>query len=191
MDQDNANHLETIFFAALDIHDPAARASYLNENCGQDAELRQRVEQMLAIQSKVGSFMENPPVSFDGTIDLDKKILDAGLTAGLRADQAVVIGSANHSVLKSLSRTLNEMPRVMLRDPKEVGIDPIIRPRSKEIPADHVNSRYQLAGEIARGGMGAIIKGRDIDLGRDLAIKVLLDSHKDKPDVVQRFIEEA
>ncbi len=79
----------------------------------------------------------------------------------------------------------------MLRDPKEVGIDPIVRPRSKEIPADHVNSRYQLAGEIARGGMGAIIKGRDIDLGRDLAIKVLLDSHKDKPEVVQRFIEEA
>ena len=79
----------------------------------------------------------------------------------------------------------------MLRDPKEVGIDPIVRPRSKEIPADHVNSRYQLAGEIARGGMGAIIKGRDVDLGRDLAIKVLLDSHKDKPDVIQRFIEEA
>jgi serine/threonine protein kinase len=39
--------------------------------------------------------------------------------------------------------------------------------------------------------MGAILKGRDIDLGRDLAIKVLLDQHKDKPEVVQRFIEEA
>jgi tRNA A-37 threonylcarbamoyl transferase component Bud32 len=191
MDQNNANHLENIFFAALDIHDLEARASYLNETCGQDAELRQRVEQMLAIQSKVGSFMENPPVSFAGTIDLDKKILDAGLTAGLREDHAVVIGSANHSVLKSLSRTLNEMPRVMLRDPKEVGIDPIIRPRSKEIPADPSDSRYRLDGEIARGGMGAIIKGRAIDLGRDLAIKVLLDSHKDKPEVVQRFIEEA
>lgn len=39
--------------------------------------------------------------------------------------------------------------------------------------------------------MGAILKGRDTDLGRDLAIKVLLDSHKDNPDVIQRFIEEA
>ncbi len=39
--------------------------------------------------------------------------------------------------------------------------------------------------------MGAILKGRDTDLGRDLAIKVLLDSHKDRPDVIQRFIEEA
>jgi serine/threonine protein kinase len=39
--------------------------------------------------------------------------------------------------------------------------------------------------------MGAIIKGRDTDLGRELAIKVLLDQHKDKPEVIQRFIEEA
>ena len=39
--------------------------------------------------------------------------------------------------------------------------------------------------------MGAVLRGRDTDLGRDLAIKVLLDCHKDKPRVVQRFIEEA
>ena len=51
--------------------------------------------------------------------------------------------------------------------------------------------RYQLQGEIARGGMGAVIKGRDADLGRDLAIKVLLESHRGNPEVVRRFIEEA
>ena len=33
--------------------------------------------------------------------------------------------------------------------------------------------------------------GRDVDLGRDLAVKVLLDSHKDKPELIRRFIEEA
>src|SRR5690242_6134896 len=38
--------------------------------------------------------------------------------------------------------------------------------------------RYQLFGEIARGGMGAVWKGRDTDLGRDLAIKVLLEEHR-------------
>ena len=51
--------------------------------------------------------------------------------------------------------------------------------------------RYQLQGEIARGGMGAILKGRDVDLGRDLAIKVLLESHQGNPEIVRRFIEEA
>ena len=51
--------------------------------------------------------------------------------------------------------------------------------------------RYQLQGEIARGGMGAILRGRDVDLGRELAIKVLLESHQGDPDVVRRFVEEA
>ena len=39
--------------------------------------------------------------------------------------------------------------------------------------------------------MGAVFKGRDPDLGRDLAVKVLLDAHKDKPELVRRFVEEA
>src|SRR5208282_1658219 len=32
---------------------------------------------------------------------------------------------------------------------------------------------------------------RDVDLGRDLALKVLLDRHRDRPDLVGRFVEEA
>ena len=36
-----------------------------------------------------------------------------------------------------------------------------------------------------------VLKGRDVDLGRDLAVKVLLDRHGDAPAMVCRFIEEA
>jgi serine/threonine-protein kinase len=50
---------------------------------------------------------------------------------------------------------------------------------------------YQMLGEIARGGMGVILKGHDSDLGRDVAIKVLDGDLAKKPAVVQRFIEEA
>src|SRR6185369_9468572 len=50
---------------------------------------------------------------------------------------------------------------------------------------------YLIAGEIAHGGMGTILKARDVDLGRDVALKVLHAEHKDKPDVLRRFIEEA
>ena len=51
--------------------------------------------------------------------------------------------------------------------------------------------RLQVLGEIARGGMGVVLKGRDSDLGRDLAVKILLESHRDKPEMIRRFIEEA
>ena len=56
---------------------------------------------------------------------------------------------------------------------------------------EETGDRYQLSGEIARGGMGAVLRGRDVDLGRDLAVKVLLEKYVDRPEVARRFIEEA
>ena len=39
--------------------------------------------------------------------------------------------------------------------------------------------------------MGAVLRGRDVDLGRDLAVKVLLERYAHRPDIARRFIEEA
>ena len=48
--------------------------------------------------------------------------------------------------------------------------------------------RYRILGEIARGGMGVVLRGHDPELGRDLAIKLQLD----RPDAdFGRFLEEA
>jgi serine/threonine protein kinase/tetratricopeptide (TPR) repeat protein len=51
--------LEDIFFAARQLG-PQNRAAYLDEMCGDDAALRQRVEQFLAAQADLGSFLESP-----------------------------------------------------------------------------------------------------------------------------------
>src|SRR5262249_41422253 len=51
--------------------------------------------------------------------------------------------------------------------------------------------RYQVLGEIGRGGMGAVLRGRDPELDRELAIKVLLEQHHDRPELERRFVAEA
>src|SRR5690348_3432627 len=78
-------------------------------------------------------------------------VLEAGLAAAFARDEAVVVGRAGHSVLRAMEQTL-DMPRVMLREPTD-GHDPVVRPASPEIPSRDPDSRYQLQGEIARGGM--------------------------------------
>jgi len=98
--------------------------------------------------------------------------------------------SNNESVMTSLRSEFSLSP-VVLRDESGDINDPVLRPNSDELPNRDANDKYQLQGEIARGGMGAVLRGRDTDLGRDLAVKVLLDAHKEKPEVGQRFIEEA
>ena len=40
-------------------------------------------------------------------------------------------------------------------------------------------------------GHGGHLQGRDVALGRDLAVKVLLDRHRDKPGLIRRFVMEA
>ena len=95
--------------------------------------------------------------------------------------------------LATLDKSLGGLPRVLLRDSElGSGPGPLVQPGSPEMPASGDRTgRLQLLGEIARGGMGAVLKGRDPDLGRDLAVKVLLESHRDKPDLIRRFVEEA
>ena len=82
------------------------------------------------------------------------------------------------------------MARVHLRESSDDA--PLIRPTSA---GGHrhpdLSSRYQLVGELARGGMGAIFQGRDLYLGRDLAVKVMREEHRDHPEMVRRFVEEA
>ena len=39
--------------------------------------------------------------------------------------------------------------------------------------------------------MGAVLEARDNDLGRKLAVKVLLENYRDDPEMVRRFVEEA
>src|SRR5262249_41916528 len=89
-------------------------------------------------------------------------------------------------------RSIQGNMRPMLLKEAEDDSAHVVKPKSDAMPApEQTGDRYQLQGEIARGGMGAVLRGRDMELGRELAVKVLLEKHVDRPEVVRRFIEEA
>jgi serine/threonine-protein kinase len=91
------------------------------------------------------------------------------------------------SVLRALG-----LPQVVLPEPTPEAAEPVVRPQSDTLPGrQDPAARLQLHGEIGRGGMGAVLKGRDADLGRDVAVKVLLEAHAGKAELLQRFVEEA
>src|SRR5262245_8410566 len=122
----------------------------------------------------------NEPHDDNRTVDVPSTpadSLDAGLVAGFgRAEPRSSLG---------------DMRPVLLKEAEGESAH-VVKPKTDAMPAPaEAGDRYQLSGEIARGGMGAVLRRRDVDLGRDLAIKVLLEKYTDRPEVARRFIEEA
>jgi len=92
------------------------------------------------------------------------------------------------SVLETIAKSVGPVPVVLLRDTAPVEEpSPVVRPSQEANASIH----HRIDGEIARGGMGSILKGRDPDLNRDVALKVLREDLHDNADMVRRFVEEA
>ena len=51
--------------------------------------------------------------------------------------------------------------------------------------------RYELVRELGRGGMGVVFLGRQTDLDREVAVKMILSSRLASPDDVRRFLAES
>src|SRR5262245_54876284 len=66
---------------------------------------------------------------------------------------------------------------------------PPLRPPEPEVPQRI--GRYDVIDVIGQGGVGVVLKARDAELRREIAIKLLLQSHRRNPGIRHRFIEEA
>jgi serine/threonine protein kinase len=99
----------------------------------------------------------------------------AALDRGERPDRAALLGRHPH---------LADQMRAFFAD--QDGLDRLTAPlRAEAAPT------FDLLEEIGRGGMGVVLRGRDRALERELAVKVLLERFRDRPDLVRRFVEEA
>jgi len=56
----NVSREETIFHAAMELANAEARAAYLQQACGGDDPLRQRVEMLIWAAEQAGDFLEQP-----------------------------------------------------------------------------------------------------------------------------------
>jgi serine/threonine protein kinase len=65
----DAHRVQAIFLRAIEAADPATRAQVLQNECGVDAELRERVEALLRGHDASGGFLDKPPVSPISTVD--------------------------------------------------------------------------------------------------------------------------
>ena len=55
---------------------------------------------------------------------------------------------------------------------------------------DLLIERYELLKLLGEGGMGAVYKARDIELGREVALKVIKPELANNPEILQRFKQE-
>src|SRR5262249_54756295 len=133
-----------IFASLLELPLPQ-RPAALAQACRADCELRQQVEALLAAHAQAGSFLDRPAadVAPSGELDLPPTGPDTGPPL-----------AANGSIV----RALGAVPSVHLRDPDGEALTPVARPGSENMPVNHdPTGRLQLLGEIACGGMGAVL----------------------------------
>ncbi len=62
---------------------------------------------------------------------------------------------------------------------------------ASSVLVDQAGRRYEIGKVVAKGGMGAILKAKDLNIRRTVAMKVLLDPKKADDAKILRFIEEA
>jgi serine/threonine-protein kinase len=84
---------------------------------------------------------------------------------------------------------LQTLALVRAKPSKSEGVElDIEREEQRLAPSGRkLDERYQMLGEIARGGMGRILKARDTEIGREVAVKVLIGGQQPPESLIRRF----
>ncbi len=151
----------TIFFEALDRDDPAERSAFLDQACGGDAALRQRIEALLCCHANAGDFLASP------------------------APQQLALGASTPERNAEPSRHGTQTGQVGGAFPPDF-LAPSQRPGALG-RLEH----YEILEIVGQGGMGIVLRAFDDKLHRVVAIKVLAPALAASGSARQRFVREA
>ena len=153
---------ETIFTEALGKTSPAERAKFLERACGDDADRRRRVEELLAAHTGVGDFLATPAAE-----QMGRDEHAAGATA-------------------TFSGSADKVPDSSRSDPDLAFLSPSTKPGSIGR-----FRHYEIHEVIGKGGFGIVLKAFDEKLHRVVAIKVLSPHYAANGTARKRFTREA
>ena len=153
--------VEAIFLRVLEATD---RSAAVRELCGNDRNLRARIESLLQAHEQAGRFFDKPFVS-------------------VSQSQTRSNGTTPHD---SAEWQIHEEPSVADAKDYPDYLQPCERP-------DRIGlmGHYEILEEIGRGGMGVVLRGWDTKLHRIVAVKLLAPRLADRGTARQWFLREA
>jgi WD40 repeat protein/serine/threonine protein kinase len=166
----DAARAKSLFLAASDLADAAERAAYLDRECGDEAELRARVEALLEADQAPARLRGAPGAA--GTVDLPSEAAPTG-TVGPEARPPISMATVAHDPERPTDTFGNARTR---------------RVHSSAIALGTVIAgRYTLVEVIGEGGMGSVYLAAQTEpVKRQVALK-LIKAGMDSKAVLARF----
>src|SRR5262245_43137344 len=156
----DAQRVQAVFLAAVEITDAAERAAYLEREFSADPDLRQRVEALLRAHEAPASILARPmtpPIDVDQnqawpTLPLDASADQAGPFVGKRMPDQATRETDGHD-----------------QDPSALEI---LEPSTKPGSLGRLG-HYEVLEVLGQGGFGTVVKAYDEKLQRTIAIKIM------------------
>ena len=163
--------VQAVFLAAVECHEPAARAGVLDRECATDAELRRRVEALLRACEEPNRLLDQPIVgpASNGFVPSARPEQNGLEGTAAESPMAPQRGSTRRSIAYP---TPEGSTGVSDGDPSKIGRYPIIR-------------------RLGQGGFGRVYLAHDDDLDRPVAIKIPNPERITRAEDLEAFLIEA